>query len=180
VRSHPGSLTGEQAAALGARIEAGEKPQLIPATLPPVRPSTTPRPTSDRVQALREFAHDFNEGMGTLAEGSSAPHASGFGDLSGVWTSTDGLRYTIAKIPNGYSIVETGELVPELPPLEMAAGAGTYDGTVFHFRYNTLAGTSGHCELRADRQSHSLHGAFTDPATDTDQAVVLRRSEPAS
>ena len=61
----------------------------------------------------------------------------------------------------------------------MAAGAGTYDGTVFRFRYNTLAGTSGQCELRIDRQDSSLRGAFTRPAPDTAQVVVLRRSEPA-
>ena len=152
---------------------AGERPQLIAATLP--APTTASRATSDRAQAFKEFAHDFNEGVGTLAQGASAPHTAGLGDLSGVWRSSEGLRYTIAPILNGYSIVEDGELVPELPPLAMAAGAGTYDGTVFSFRYNTLAGTTGHCELRADRQDRALHGAFQDPETDTDQAVVLRR-----
>ena len=135
---------------------------------------------SDRLQAFQELTHDFNEGMGTLAEGNSSPHTAGLGDLSGVWMSSDGLRYTIATIPNGYSIVEEGELLPELPPLAMAAGAGTYDGTVFRFRYNTLAGTSGHCELRADRQNHSLHGAFSDPDTHTAQAVELRRRLPSA
>ena len=131
------------------------------------------------MQAFRELAHDFNEGVGTLAEGNSSAHTAGLGDLSGVWMSSDGLRYTIATIPDGYSIVEEGTLLPELPQLAMAAGAGTYDGTVFSFRYNTLAGTSGHCDLRADRQSRSLHGAFVDPETHTNQAVVMRRTEPA-
>jgi len=170
---HPGSLSGEQAEALGARIKAGERPQLIAATLPEaVMPD---RARSERAQAFREFAHDFNEGVGTLAEGRSNPHVAGLGDLSGVWRSSDGLRYTIATILNGYSIVEDGELVPGLPPLAMAAGAGTYDGTVFSFRYNTLAGTTGHCALRANRQDRSLRGTFSDPETDTEQAVVLRR-----
>ena len=173
VLPHPGSLSGEQAAALGARIEAGERPELIAPTL--AAPTTADRATSDRAQAFKEFAHDFNEGVGTPAEGSSEPHAAGLGDLTGVWRSFEGLRYTIATIPNGYSIVEDGQLVPELPPLAMAAGAGTYDGTVFSFRYNTLAGTTGHCQLRANRQDRSLHGVFHDAETDIEQAVVLRR-----
>ncbi|MGD8860636.1 MAG: hypothetical protein PVI30_11555 [Myxococcales bacterium] len=127
------------------------------------------------MQAFRELTHDVNNGLGTLAQGRSSPHTAGLGDLSGVWTSSDGLRYTIAAIPNGYTIVEEGELLPELPPRVMAAGAGTYDGTVFRFRYNTLAGTHGHCELRADRENRSLSGAFEDPETGREQAVSMRR-----
>jgi hypothetical protein len=173
---HPGSLSGEQAAALGKRIKEGETPELVPAVLPDTMAAADKWVGGEKAQALKEFAHDFNAGLGTLAEGrTSSPHGSGLGDLSGVWTSSDGLRYTIATIPNGYSIVEEGELLPELPPLAMAAGAGTFDGTVFRFRYNTLAGTSGHCELRADRQNQSLNGTFRDPASGTQQAVALRR-----
>ena len=133
------------------------------------------------MRAVRELTHDFNAGLSTLAEKkNSSPHAAGIGDLSGVWTSGEGLRYTIATIPNGYSIVEEGELLPELPPLAMAAGAGTYDGTVFQFQYNTLAGTSGHCTLRLDRTNHTLHGAFMDPETNTERAVTLHRAASAS
>jgi hypothetical protein len=173
---HPGSLSGEQAAELGARIKAGETPELIPATLSANASSTGSAFAGERAQAAREIMHDFNNGLGTLAEGrSSSPHAASLGDLSGVWTSTDGLTYTLTTIPHGYSIVEEGELLPDLPPLKMAAGAGTYDGTTFRFRYNTLAGTSGHCELRADVQNRSLRGAFKDPTTGTEQAVALRR-----
>lgn len=173
---HPGSLSGEQAATLGARIKAGETLELIPATLPASASTAAKSATGERAQAAREIMHDFNSGLGTLAEGrSSSPHSAGLGDLTGVWTSTDGLRYTLTSIPNGYSIVEEGELLPDLPPLALAAGAGTYDGTTFRFRYNTLAGTSGHCELRADLVNRSLNGTFRDPTTGTEQAVALQR-----
>jgi hypothetical protein len=175
---HPGTLSGAQAAALGARIQAGETPELIPATLP--ARAVAKRAVSERMRAVQELTHDFNAGLATLAERNTSPHAAGIGDLSGVWVSGEGLRYTIAAIPNGYSIVEEGELLPTLPPLAMAAGAGTYDGTVLHFEYNTLAGTSGHCALRLDRTNHTLHGAFMDPATNTNQPVTLHRAASAS
>jgi hypothetical protein len=176
--SHPGTLSGAQAEDLAARIEAGETPTLVPAKLPEATAGLLGQVANDKATAFAEIAKDFAaaprrvQNRGSSSSSNAAPPA----DFSGIWRSSGGLQYTVAKIPRGYSFVEEGTLVAGMPPLEMAAGEGTFDGRALRFRYNTLAGTRGHCVLEADRERRSLTGVLEDRETGRRQEIVLTRT----
>ena len=93
-------------------------------------------------------------------------------NLTGNWSSADGLTYIMEQAGNQVTFAEYNPLLNTVT----AGGAGSIDGRDFVLSYQTALGTTGQARLRVSDDGESMSGNYTDLSTGMSQYITLQRN----
>lgn len=141
---------------------------------PPVAPVATPPPESPPPALPQPVLSQPPPAVETappvIAPEPRGPQPAGI-DLSGYWTSQEGLTYLFEQRGNQVSFSEYNPLFNAIT----ASGAGVLNGHSFELTYQTAVGTAGQGRLTVSEDGDSMFGVYTDLVTGVSLSIALER-----